>query len=157
MKRALVIHHSLFGNTKDIAHSLAKGLMNAGIETDCLHIDEVDLNEIPNFHFLAIGGPTHMIGLSKPMKAFLQNLSAVPLQKVAGFAFDTRNESKMNSKKLLILENSAAKRIEGRMKKLKMRMVYPRQSALVHGREGPLEDQMLEKFQLIGEEIAQLI
>ena len=68
MGRALVLYLSLFGNTKDVAFSLAKGIEETGVETECLGIDEVRIDKILNYDFLAIGGPTHMIGLSKTRK-----------------------------------------------------------------------------------------
>jgi len=153
MVSALVLYHSLFGNTKDVALSLAKGIEESGIVTDCMSIDEVDINHLPNYDFLAIGGPTHMIGISKAMKEFLKKLKSVPLRGVKGFSFDTRNPSRMNKKRWLMLENSAARRIEGKMKQMKMKIIKPRQSAVVYGREGPLEANVEVAFITIGKEI----
>lgn len=157
MKKGLVIYDSLFGNTKKVAFSLAKGLMEGGLEVDCEHIDSIDIYQISSYNFLAIGGPTHMIGLSKAMKAFLQKLSTISVRGITGFSFDTRNESRMNSKKWLVLENSAARRIEGKMKKIKIKIIFPRQSAIVQGREGPLEENAEEIFLAIGREIAKKV
>jgi menaquinone-dependent protoporphyrinogen IX oxidase len=157
MTRALVLYHSLFGNTKDIASSLAKGIDETGIETDCVNIDEIDISTIPNYDFIAIGGPTHMIGVSKAMKAFLKKLKTVPMQGMRGFSFDTRNHSRMNKKRWLILENSAARRIERYMKRKKMIIIKPRQSAIVYGREGPLENNSNLDFKMIGEEIGKIL
>ena len=157
MTRALVLYHSLFGNTKDIAFSLARGIEEAGIETDCLSIDEVSIKDIPNYDFLAIGGPTHMIGLSKAMKDFLKKLKSISLQGMKGFSFDTRNPSRMNKKRWIILENSAARRIEGKMKRMNMKIVKSRQSAIVYGREGPLENNVEAAFIAIGKEIGNIL
>ncbi|MFX0107813.1 MAG: flavodoxin family protein [Candidatus Hodarchaeota archaeon] len=157
MKRALVVYHSLFGNTKTVAMSLARGLESAGIETNCLSVDEVDIQQIPTYDFLAIGSPTHMINTSNQMKAFLKKLTTISLRGMAGFCFDTRNESRMNKRSWLILENSAARRIESFMKRLKMKMLHPRQSALVHGREGPLYPEFDQAFIETGSEIGQIL
>jgi len=157
MTRALILYHSLFGNTKNIALSLAKGLTEAGIEADCMSIDQVDINLIPNYDFLAIGGPTHIIGLSKEMKAFLKKLRKVSLRGMKAFSFDTRVHSRMNKKSWLLLENSAARRIEGQMKKMKMDIIKTRQSVIVNGREGPLEDDAEDSFRLIGIELAGIL
>lgn len=153
MTRALVIYHSLFGNTKKVAMSLAKGLQESSIEVDCFSIDEVDIKEIPNYDLVAVGSPTHMIKPSKEMKKFLDELRTVELKGVFGFSFDTRNESRMNSKRYLILENSAARSIEETMKRKKMRIIRPRVSAIVQGREGPLNADVEETFLQIGREI----
>lgn len=153
MTRALVIYHSLFGNTKKVAMSLAKGLQESSIEVDCFSIDEVDIKVIPNYDLVAVGSPTHMIKPSKEMKKFLDELRTVELKGVFGFSFDTRNESRMNSKRYLILENSAARSIEETMKRKKMRIIRPRVSAIVQGREGPLNADVEETFLQIGKEI----
>jgi len=157
LTRAIVLYHSLFGNTKAVAESLARGIENSGIEVDCLSIDKVDINQIPSYDLLAIGGPTHMIGMSKPMKEFMERLRSVNLRGMKGFSFDTRNHSRMNDKKWLAIENSAARRIEGKMKRMKMKIVRPRQSAIVEGREGPLDEGVEETFRQIGAEIATAI
>ncbi len=157
MTRALILYHSLFGNTKTVAISLAKGIKESGIETDCLSIDEVDITTIPSYDFLAIGGPTHMIGISKPMKDFLQKLKSINLKGMKGFCFDTRTHSRLNKKSWGILENSAARKIEGKMKRMKIKIIKPRQSAIVNGREGPLEEDIEGRFEQIGVEIAELI
>ncbi|MFW9991723.1 MAG: flavodoxin family protein [Candidatus Odinarchaeota archaeon] len=158
MTRALVLYHSLYGNTKTVATSLASGIEQSGIETDCLSIGEVDINQIKKYDFLAIGGPTHMIGMSKAMKKFLMELKSVNLQGMKGFSFDTRVHSRMNKKSWLMLENSAARRIEGRMKRMNVKIIKPRQSAIVEkGREGPLVQGFEEAFNEIGKEIEKIL
>jgi flavorubredoxin len=149
MSRALVLYHSVFGNTKAVAVNLANGIREPGIATDCVSLEVVEIKHIPDYDFLAIGGPTHMLGMSKTMKAFLQTLKTIDLQGVTGFSFDTRNPS--------LLENSSARRIEGAMKEMKIKIVKPRQSALVEGREGPLDEGTEGLFRRIGVEIAALI
>lgn len=55
--------------------------------------------------------------------------------------------------------NSAAKRIEKKMKKMKVKMVKPRKSTIVEGREWPLEKgaRAQKTFEKLGEESAELI
>ncbi|MFW9800759.1 MAG: flavodoxin family protein [Candidatus Thorarchaeota archaeon] len=157
MAKALVLYHSLFGNTRAVAESLVKGLEASDVEVDCLSILDVDISLIPSYDLLVVGGPTHILRMSKPMEEFMERLGSVDVRGMKGFAFDTRNESRMNKKSLLGLENSAARRIEGRMKRLKMKIVRPRQSAIVEGREGPLDRGVEEIFEQIGHEIGALI
>jgi len=154
MRKGIVVYDSNFGNTERIARALARGLEEEGAEVDCLRIDEVDVERLAEYDFIAVGGPTHMIRTSKPMKAFLERLRTVDLRGLKGFSFDTRNESRMNSRSLLLLENSAARVIEGVLKSRKVEIVMPRRSALVEGREGPLYDGMEEMFTQMGAEIA---
>ena len=154
MKKGVVIYDSNFGNTEKIARALADGLEQKGMEIDCLWIDEVDVEELTKYDFIALGGPTHILRTSKPMKAFLETLKTVDLRGLKGFSFDTRNKSRMNSKNWLLLENSAARVIEGVLKSRNVDIVETRRSALVEGREGPLHDGMVEMFTQIGTEIA---
>jgi flavodoxin len=151
--KALIVYDSLFGNTKTVAEHLAMGIEESGIEVDCMHIDDIKINQMSDYDFLAIGGPTHMINVSKPMRAFLDRLSTIDLRGKFGFSFDTRVVSRMNSRRWFILENSAAKRIESRMRKLKMVIIRKRESAIVGGREGPLESGVEDAFLDIGKEI----
>ncbi len=94
-----------------------------------------------------------MLGMSEPMKEFLENLNSVDISGKKGFCFDTRNQSRFNRFDL----NSAAKRIEKKMKRMRVKMIKPRKSVMVEGREGPLEEAAQEKFEKLGKEIAQLI
>ncbi|MHA1935801.1 MAG: flavodoxin family protein [Candidatus Thorarchaeota archaeon] len=153
MTKALIVYDSLFGNTKTVAEYLAKGIEESGIEVDCMHINDIETEQIVEYDFLAIGGPTHMINVSKPMKSFLDKLSSIDLRGKSGFSFDTRVVSRMNSRRWFILENSAAKRIESRMKKMKISIFRNRESAIVDGREGPLASEVEDTFVGIGREI----
>jgi flavodoxin len=136
-----------------VARALARGLEER-MAVDCLRIGEVNTGRLQEYDFVALGGPTHMIRPSKPMKEFLEGLRAVDLEGVRGFGFDTRNESRMNGGGWLLLENSAARVIEGVLRRRGARIVRPRLSALVEGREGPLFEGMEERFTEVGAEIA---
>ncbi len=153
MKKAIVIYDTRFGNTEKIARALARGMEKQEVKVDCFKVDEVDVQKLVEYDFLAIGGPTHMLGMSEPMKEFLENLNSVDISGKKGFCFDTRNQSRFNRFDL----NSAAKRIEKKMKRMRVKMIKPRKSVIVEGREGPLEEGAQEKFEKLGKEIAQLI
>ncbi len=154
MRKGIVVYDSNFGNTEKIARALALGLGEKGAEIDCLKVDQVDVERLAGYDFIAVGGPTHVISASKPMKEFLERLKAVDLRGLKGFSFDTRNESRMNSRRWLMFENSAARVIEGALRGMKVDIVRPRRSAIVEGREGPLHEGMEETFKQIGVEIA---
>jgi menaquinone-dependent protoporphyrinogen IX oxidase len=155
--RALVVYHSMFGNTKSIAGFLGSGLEEAGLEVTLAGTQEVVVSEIAGYDFLAIGGPTHMIGMSNGMKEFLQRAKHLDLRGKAGFAFDTRIRSRMNKRSWRLLENSAARRIQGKLRRMKIRIIRERESATVSGREGPLEQYEEERFVEIGKEIGKIL
>jgi flavodoxin len=145
MKRAIVIYDTKFGNTEKIARALARGMEKQGFKVDCVKADEVDVDKLVEYDFLAIGGPTHAFGVSKPMKAFLEKLRSVDIKGKKAFAFDTKYKS--------WLAGSAGKGIEKTLKELGMSIVKTHSSAIVKGSEGPLEEGMEEMFEKIGGEM----
>jgi flavorubredoxin len=149
VRKAIVIYDTRFGNTEKIARALARGIEKQGIKVDCVNVDEVDVDKLVEYDFLAIGGPTHIHGVSKPMKAFFEKLKSLDIGGRKTFAFDTRLESWW--------AGSAAKGIEKNLKKLGTKIVKSRESAIVKGREGPLEEGIEEKFEQMGVEIAESI
>lgn len=157
MKRALVLYHSLYGNTKSVAVSLAKGLEESGVVVTVSSIDDTNVEEVSKYDLIVIGSPTHMLKPSKQMKEFLDRLKAIDLKGLHGFSFDTRIESRMNRRGLLILENSAARSLERFMKRKGMKVIKPRASAIVEGREGPLATDATPDFIQIGKEIGEIL
>jgi len=146
LKKAIVMYDSKFGNTEKIAKALSEGMKKEDLDVDCLRIDNVDPGKLAEYEILAIGAPTQMFGISKPMKEFLEKLENVNLRNKKAFAFDTRLKSRF--------AGSAAKGIEKQLKKLQMTIIKPYASAIVKGNEGPLEEGAEEKFTQIGSEIA---
>jgi flavodoxin len=146
MTKAIVIYHTQFGNTEKIAKAVASGMDEQGIDVDCVKVEEVQIDKLKEYDLLAIGGPTHGFGMSKPMKEFIEKLEHVDLRDKNAFAFDTKNSSRF--------WGSAAKGIEKRLKRIGMNIVKPHGSAIVKGLKGPLQDGMDEKFKQIGAELA---
>ena len=146
-KKAIVIYDSMFGNTEKVAKALAQGMETQGVKVDHIHVNEADVNNLNNYDLLVLGGPTHVHGISKPMKAFLEKMRSADIEPKKAFAFDTKVEAWW--------AGSAAKGIEKGLKRLRMNIVKPRSSAIVTGREGPLAEGTEEKFVQIGVEVAE--
>jgi flavodoxin len=68
MKKAIVIAR---------AKSLASGMNEQGIKVDCVNVEDVQIDKLSEYDLLAIGGPTHGFGMSKPMKEFIEKLKHV--------------------------------------------------------------------------------
>ncbi len=150
MKKAIVVYDTIYGNTEKVAKALASGMSEKGVQADSISVQKVDINRLKEYDLLAIGGPTHAFGISKPMKGFLEKLKKV--EEVKGkkaFAFDTRMKIR--------IAGSAAKKIEKKLTKLRMNIVRSSSSAFVLGSEGPLEEGTEERFRQIAGEIANLI
>lgn len=145
-ERGVVIYDSKFGNTEKIARSLAGGLRMAGLDTVCINTNDVQIDSLKNYDFIAIGAPTQMFTASRPMKDFLLKLGGVQgLKGKYAFAFDTKFASR--------LAGSASKYIEKTLKDLGLEIVRPRQSAIVDKTEGPLEGGEVDAFERIGFDI----
>jgi flavorubredoxin len=148
-RKAIVIYDTQFGNTEKIAKALASGIKEQGVQVNCVKVDVVDVDKLAEYDLLAIGGPTTAFGVSKPMKDLLEKLGGVELRGKKGFAFETKVH--------FIFTGSAAKAIEGKMKGLGVSVVRPYSSAIVKGREGPLEEGEEETFKRIGAEISRSV
>lgn len=150
--KAAVLFDTLFGNTEKIANSLARGLRKKGIETDCVNINAVKIEDLSGYDLLAVGAPTRAFTVAKPMKDFLSRLESTNLGGKLGYAFDTRIDSR--------LSGSAAKYIEKKLEAMGIRMVRPRSSAFIQGK-GPADSPggtslrrgMEESFGATGREI----
>jgi flavodoxin len=149
MKKVIVIFDTKFGNTKKIASALASGLDEQGIDVECVNVENVKIDTLPDYDLLAIGGPTHGFGMSKPVKEFFKQLEKIDLREKHAFAFDTKNPPRY--------WGSAAKGIEKRLVKFGLNIVRSRSSAFVKGLKGPLHENTEETFRKIGVEIAKLL
>ena len=154
-KRAIVIFTSRYGNTEKIARSFERGLEEAGIETVCVNAIDTPVDSLTQYDLICLGAPTEWHSASKPMKAFLENLKNVDLNGKFGFAFDTRFEAP--------LSGSAAKGIEKELERCGMKMIAPRESALILGRQKSekgnvkLKDEEEKRFEQIGAQVGRTL
>jgi flavodoxin len=148
--KALVVYYSVYGNTEKVAKALASGLETGGVKADCVKVDAVKFDELGGFDLLCVGSPVHAWNASKPMKVFLERLKSVDgLKGKKAFAFDTKIRSRF--------AGSAGGKIEGKLKDLGLTIAKPNVSAIVRGREGPLEEGAEETFKQIGAELAKTL
>lgn len=149
MKNAIVIYDSRYGNTKKIAESLARGIEEKEIKVNCINIGMVKVSSLLEYDLIAIGGPTHNRKASEEMNAFIANLERINLTDKQTFIFDTKKKG--------FFAGSAGKAIEKVIEKLGCRIITPRVSAYVKGKEGPLKEGMIEQFHDLGKEIGLLL
>ncbi len=120
---AVVIFDTRYGNTERIAKSLETGLEGAGIQTTCINIKDTAVHSLEQYDLICVGGPTQHQTASKTMQDFLQTLRAMNLAGKLAFAFDTKRDS--------FFAGSAAGFIEERLRKLGLKIVEPRLSAII--------------------------
>jgi flavodoxin len=148
--KALIVYHSLYGNTEKVARALAKGLEEGGFDVGCVQVDAVEFDELSGYDLLVVGGPTHSLGVSKPIAAFLERLKSVEgLSGKKAFALDTKYKRRF--------AGSAGAKIEGKMKSFGLTIVKPHASAYVEGKEGPLKEGVEEAFEQLGVELAKKV
>jgi NAD(P)H dehydrogenase (quinone) len=93
--KILIIYHSVFGNTKTLAESIAAGAQSAGAEVTIKPVAEADPRELVNFDGLILGCPTRFGTVSSELKAFMDRTGYVwkqgQLVNKIGAAFATSN------------------------------------------------------------------
>jgi flavodoxin len=149
--KALVVYDSVYGNTEKVAKALAAGLESGGVEVDVVKVGAVKFDVLAEVDLLCVGGPVHGWSASKPVKEFLERLKSVKgLSGKKAFAFDT----KMSKSRLA---GSAGGKIERKLKDLGFTIARPSESAVVRGREGPLEEGAEGTFKQKGAELAKML
>ena len=121
--RACVIFDTRYGNTEKIARSFETGLKEAGIQTVCVNARDVAVDSLKQYDLICVGAPTEAFTASKPMKEFLAKLKSIDLSGKCGFAFDTKLDSRFSG--------SAAKLVEKELSNKGLKIIAPRESALV--------------------------
>jgi hypothetical protein len=61
--RAIVIHESMYGNTRRIAESIADGFGRA--ECSVLPVSRLEQSSLDGCDLVIVGGPTHVFGMSR--------------------------------------------------------------------------------------------
>jgi flavorubredoxin len=149
--KALIVYYSMFGNTEKLAKALATGLESGGVEVDVAKVDAVKFDELGGVDLLCVGSPVQAWNISKPVKEFLERLKSVQgLSGKKAFAFDTKMSRSM-------LAGSAGGKIERKLKDSGFTISKPSESAIVKGREGPLEESAEGTFKQIGLELAKML
>jgi hypothetical protein len=161
--RALVVHESLFGNTRHIAEAIAEGL-RAGPEGGAapaaagvggLEVEVVGVTEAPptipaGVELLVVGGPTHAFGLSRPSTRHSAGEQGAPPELADGAGMREWLGALEPSAAHLAaaafdthidrphLPGAASHAAERRLRKLGFTMLVPGESFFVEDVEGPL-------------------
>ncbi len=166
--KALVIYESVFGNTKLVADSIAKG-MESQFEVEAIEVGEFQ-DDLGGVELLVIGGPTHVFGMSRPStredarkKAAEKGIE--PVSKEGGLreflygmgtngyhplvaTFDT------SIKKRWLPLGSAAKSAAKRLRRKGYKLVLKPEQFRVGGTDGPMEDGELQRAEVWGRQLA---
>ena len=70
MMNVLIVHESMFGNTREIASAIADGLRRGRPVEDgdvrLVHVDDAPTVIPDDVDLLLVGGPTHALGMTRP-------------------------------------------------------------------------------------------
>ena len=136
--RILVIYDSQYGNTEQIARTVAAAWREAG-EVQIIKADRARPFHLSEADLLAIGGPTQGHGLSSTMRGLVEHLPEGALEGVAAVAFDTRFRYPA------WLTGSAAGKLAKALEGAGCTLVAPAESFFVARSEGPLEAGEVER------------
>jgi hypothetical protein len=160
--KALVVVESVFGNTRQVAEAVVRGLR---LHLDAELVDVVDAPEvISGVDLLVVGGPTHAFGMTRlntrrsateesggrvqaDAVGLREWLTALRVGPIAGASFDTRMDKPW-------LPGSAAAGAARRLRKQGLRMLAPPETFRVVGTRGPLRDSELDRATAWGTTLA---
>ena len=130
---ALVVYESQFGNTEQVALTIA-GALRAFGQAQAVHVDPVHPIELQGVDLLVVGGPTHYTKATPDIRAFLEKISPAQLHSLSIACFDTRYHQPR------LLTGSAAGALDKSLQKMGVSSLAPAESIYVSGKKGPMVD-----------------
>jgi flavodoxin len=136
----LVVYHSQFGNTQQVAEAIAEVFQGAGA-VRTLDATRLAATDLQGTDLVLMGTPTHKMNLPQAVRPIFEQLPRRILHGVPVAAFDT--SYKMSA---FLARFTAAKRIDRQLRKLGgKRLVPPETFHVEEHHEGPLFDGEIER------------
>jgi flavodoxin len=137
---ALVVYHSQFGNTWQVAEAVAEVLQGAGAART-LSADQLTAADLQDVDLVVMGTPTHRMNLPQAVRPVFEKLPRRILRSVPIAAFDT--SYRMSA---FLARLTAAKRVDRKLRRLGgKRLVPPETFHVKDDHEGPLYDGEIER------------
>jgi flavodoxin I len=134
--RTLIVYDSKFGNTEEVARTIARGL---GDDASVVHADGVDADALGEYELLIVGSPTQAGRPTPLVQAFLRRIPDGSLQGVDVTGFDTRIRGEgLISRFFIGVLGFAAGRIARRLEAKGGHLVAHPAGFIVEDKEGPL-------------------
>ncbi len=148
--KSVIIYDSYFGNTENIARSIASGLADA-YEVEVVAVNELIARVFDDCDLLIVGSPTRAFKPTKAISNYIKNLPQKMLKNIYVAAFDTRIRiTDVDSKILVFMVNLfgyAAKPIAKILCKKGGKLVARPEGFFVEDKEGPLFIGEIERAQ----------
>jgi len=141
--KALVVYDSFFGNTEQIAQTIAASLGSVD-EVSVVKVSDVKYAQLAGLSHLIVGSPTRGFRPTPAIVEFLKNIPAGSLKGVRVAAFDTSIRKK-DMPFFIRLGGYAAKPISETLKDKGGELVLPPEAFYVSGEQGPLKEGELER------------
>ena len=137
---ALVVYHSQFGNTQQVAEAVSEVFQGTGVART-LSAERLTAAELQDVDLVVMGTPTHKMNLPQAVRPVFEKLPRRILRGVPVAAFDT--SYKMSA---FLARFTAAKRVDRKLRKLGgKRLVPPETFHVKEHHEGPLYDGEIER------------
>jgi flavodoxin len=137
---ALVVYHSQFGNTRQVAEAIAEVLRGAGV-VRTIGARRLTAADLQGVDLVVMGTPTHKMNLPEAVQPVFEQLPRRSLRGVPVAAFDTSYEMSA-----ILARFTASKRIDRKLRKLGGKRLMPPETFRVHHHhEGPLYDGEIER------------
>lgn len=177
--RVVVVFESLFGNTRQVADAIAKGVQSASalVEVSCIRVGDVVDSDTSNADLLLVGGPTQFLSLASQRKrgTWLRQQDLVAGLSRSGHALEPGTDGPTLSQWLdqlsearpgamaaafdtrmdRFLSGGAATKIERRLRAHGYHIVAEPAGFIVEGMEGPLRTGELERAATWGKRIVE--
>jgi flavodoxin len=138
--KALIVFHSQFGNTEQVAEAIG-GLLGKAGAARTLKAEGMTVAELEGVDLVVMGTPTHKMNLPLAVRPVFEALPKRALRGVPIAAFDT--SYKMSA---FLSRFTAAKRIDRKLRKLGGKRLVPPETFHVHeDHKGPLFDGEVER------------
>ena len=168
--KVLVIYDSKYGNTEKAAKAISRVLEeNSELDVDCKYLFDEELTrdknvnrynldtllhrgriDLHDYDLVVVGGPTHAFGMSSNVKELFKKIGEERFDGKLGAAFDTKIGGFSRR-----FAGSAAKKIEGELRKRGFKIVIPYLNLYVKGSEGPLGDGEIDKCEQFAKKLIQ--
>jgi len=116
--------------TARIAEAIGIELKEKGFEVDSFHIEGAPSVKMSDYGCVIVGGPTMAFRMTKGVSEFLDLLPEKELSGKLAAAFDTQIQHR--------LSGSAAKGIDGRLRKLGLRVIAAPLESYIEGKDDRL-------------------
>ena len=136
--KTVVVYDSGFGNTEQVAQAIAQVLHAYG-QVQTVRVEHTHPLELQGVDLLLFGCPTQKWNATPAMRSLIDHSSRASLNLLAVACFDTRFD------KPKWMTGSAAERLVKQLREKGVTRLFPPESFLVEGTQGPLKSGELER------------